>query len=248
MGMLDCINCNLLGLKYHKKMKPHFIMWLTLLVGIGANLFTSSQGVSNYDYSAPIECKHQPDRPLYGGGLLKDQEPQYQWVRNVWGYRVYVPTYILPELIPGTYYAFSSWVKTSGGDGNSTVVWANVGSNASNCGATVIANQGCWSFLKGGFFLNDALNTSVVHFEDFSGNNIHIDVASSSLQPFSEEEWAAQQQDMIEKVRKREGVITVSNQQGLKLQGANITVEQISSAFPFGTAISKAILSNVHYQ
>ncbi|CAH9134827.1 unnamed protein product [Cuscuta epithymum] len=53
---------------------------------------------------------------------------------------------------------------------------------------------------------------------------------------------------MIEKVRKREGVITVSNQQGLKLQGANITVEQISSAFPFGTAISKAILSNVHYQ
>lgn len=42
--------------------------------------------------------------------------------------------------------------------------------------------------------------------------------------------------------------VHVSNEQGKGLQGAAITVKQVSKDFPFGSAISKTILGNLPYQ
>ncbi|XP_031103178.1 endo-1,4-beta-xylanase 4-like [Ipomoea triloba] len=224
-------------------MAHHFL--LSFIVFVAAFLLASSQDFPKYDYSAPTECKQLPDEPLYGGGILKGQEIDYIWVRNIWGYRAYVPSVVLPDLIPGLYYSFSCWVKIV--DIESTILWVVVGTKET-CGATVIAREGCWSFLKGGFYLEAPLNTSVLHFEDYNGGSVHIDVESMSLQQFTEEQWRAHQDEAIQQVRKRNSIITVSDQHGAQLQGANIKVEQISRDFPFGVAISQAILDNPSYQ
>ena len=42
--------------------------------------------------------------------------------------------------------------------------------------------------------------------------------------------------------------IHVSDEQGDKLQGAAINMEQVLKDFPFGFAIAKTILSNLPYQ
>lgn len=49
-------------------------------------------------------------------------------------------------------------------------------------------------------------------------------------------------------VRKRNSIITVSDEHGVQLQGANIKVEQISRDFPFGVAVSQSIINNPSYQ
>jgi 16S rRNA A1518/A1519 N6-dimethyltransferase RsmA/KsgA/DIM1 with predicted DNA glycosylase/AP lyase activity len=40
----------------------------------------------------------------------------------------------------------------------------------------------------------------------------------------------------------------VSDSHGDRLQGASITIEQISKDFPFGSAIARTILGNLPYQ
>jgi hypothetical protein len=48
--------------------------------------------------------------------------------------------------------------------------------------------------------------------------------------------------------RKRAVTIHVSDGQGERLQGAAISINQISKDFPFGSAIAKTILGNLPYQ
>lgn len=42
--------------------------------------------------------------------------------------------------------------------------------------------------------------------------------------------------------------VHVSNEQGKRLQGVTINIEQVSKDFPFGSAIAKTILGNLPYQ
>ncbi|KAL9370697.1 hypothetical protein Peur_035837 [Populus x canadensis] len=49
-------------------------------------------------------------------------------------------------------------------------------------------------------------------------------------------------------LRKRAVKIHVSDSHGDRLQGANITIEQISKDFPCGSAIASTILGNLPYQ
>jgi 16S rRNA A1518/A1519 N6-dimethyltransferase RsmA/KsgA/DIM1 with predicted DNA glycosylase/AP lyase activity len=49
-------------------------------------------------------------------------------------------------------------------------------------------------------------------------------------------------------LRKRAVKIHVSDSHGDRLQGAYITIEQISKDFPFGSAIASTILGNLPYQ
>lgn len=48
--------------------------------------------------------------------------------------------------------------------------------------------------------------------------------------------------------RKRRAVIHVSNSEGLKLQGADITIKQVSKDFLIGSAVGKTIIGNERYQ
>ncbi|XP_040944912.1 endo-1,4-beta-xylanase 5 [Gossypium hirsutum] len=87
------------------------------------------------------------------------------------------------------------------------------------------------------------------HFSKNSDDrDIDITIDSSSLQPFTEQEWRFNQQFMINTQRKRAVTIHVSDQQGNRLQGAVITINQVSKDFPFGSAIAHTILGNLPYQ
>ncbi|XP_019154588.1 PREDICTED: uncharacterized protein LOC109151122 isoform X2 [Ipomoea nil] len=223
--------------------RHHFSLCFILLFGI--SISSLAQDLV-YDSSATTECKPRPFKPLYGGGLLKGQKPSYEPIQIKKWVTITAPSFTLPNLVPGVYYSFSSWVKIMGAE--SALIWANLGSQK-NCEATVLAKRGCWTFLKGGIFLTQPLNTSTLYFEAFGGTKgINIDVASASLQPFTEEQWRANQQAIINRERKRDTTITVTDQKGIPLRGAKVKVEQISSGFPFGVAISSMITQNSHYQ
>ncbi|PNX74795.1 putative endo-beta-xylanase C-like protein [Trifolium pratense] len=118
------------------------------------------------------------------------------------------------------------------------------------CIGTVLANRGCWSFLKGGFVLNYPSNSSTIFFQNTDAKDIvhNIDIASPSLQPFTKQQWGINQQYIINTKRKRAVTIHVSDTNGRKLQGASVYVEQISKDFPIGSAIAKTILGNIPYQ
>ncbi|XVE93831.1 hypothetical protein REPUB_Repub01dG0228600 [Reevesia pubescens] len=150
-----------------------FLAFFCLLSG---SLVASYDGPL-YDFTAYIECKTQPEEPLYQGGILKDEPPIMR-----------------PSIIGET--------------------------------AT-------------GFY------TPAFNSDD---KDINIAIASASLQPFTDHEWKINQQYIINTQRKRAVTIHVSDQQGNRLQGAEITVDQVSKDFPFGSAIASTILGNLPYQ
>ncbi|EOA16340.1 hypothetical protein CARUB_v10004489mg [Capsella rubella] len=77
---------------------------------------------------------------------------------------------------------------------------------------------------------------------------MQLQVASASLQPFTQEQWRNSQDYFINTERKRAVTIHVSRENGESVEGAAVTVEQISKDFPIGSAISKTILGNIPYQ
>ncbi|XP_062023022.1 endo-1,4-beta-xylanase 5-like [Rosa rugosa] len=199
-----------------------------------------------YDSTAYTECKRQPEKPLYGGGIIVDEPSAVVDTDNG---DVYSPAFLLQNLTGnGTIYSFSSWVKI-GGAGSALIQASLKAEDESyNCIGTVLAKRGCWSFLKGGFVLNSPPNLSILFFQNTDGRDVGLAIASASLQPFSVQQWNTYHQYMINTKRKRAVTVHVSNGQGKGLQGAAITVEQVSKDFPFGSAISKTILGNLPYQ
>ncbi|XAR59820.1 Endo-1,4-beta-xylanase, partial [Bertholletia excelsa] len=160
----------------------------------------------------------------------------------------FFPAFVLHNLTAATIYCFSSWVKINGSD--SAVMKASLTSDnvTFQCVGTVISKNGCWSFLKGGFVLDSPSNLSLLFFQDMEGRQINVTVASASLQPFTQEQWRANQQFKIMTERKRAVTIHISDMHGVGLDGAEIEVEQVSRDFPFGSAIAKTILGNLPYQ
>ncbi|ESQ53108.1 hypothetical protein EUTSA_v10024805mg [Eutrema salsugineum] len=205
-----------------------------------------------YDSTAYTECRAEPEKPLYNGGILKDKEPSVSGtdtLRSV-GTR-YTPAYILHNLTQNTIYCFSIWVKIEEGGAASARVRARLRTeNATlSCVGSVSAKNGCWSFLKGGFLAHSPSQLSILFFETSNDEGkIQIDVASASLQPFTQEQWRKNQDYLINTARKRAVTIHVAGENGESVQGAAVRVEQISKDFPIGSAISKTILRNIPYQ
>ncbi|TYG42274.1 hypothetical protein ES288_D12G243400v1 [Gossypium darwinii] len=141
-----------------------------------------------------------------------------------------------------------AWIKIQGA--NSALIRASLKTEnrTYNCIGTVLAKNGCWSFLKGGFVLDSPLNLALLLFQNSDDKDIDITIDSSSLQPFTDQEWRFNQQFMINTQRKRAVTIHVSDQQGNRLQGAVITINQVSKDFPFGSAIAHTILGKLPYQ
>ncbi|KAF8405066.1 hypothetical protein HHK36_009963 [Tetracentron sinense] len=202
----------------------------------------SSYGLS-YDSSAYTECKGHPEDPLYNGGILNNDESDGKR-----GTGINSPTFVLQNLTQGYKYCFSSWVQIKGVDSALIRATLSLGNSTYMCVGTVIAKSGCWSFLKGGFVLDSSSNSSVLFFQNSDNRNVNISTASTSLQPFTDEQWRTNQQHIINTERKRAVTIHVSDGQGDMLQGAVITVEQISKDFSFGSAIAQTIIGNLPYQ
>ncbi|KAF8020560.1 hypothetical protein BT93_G1096 [Corymbia citriodora subsp. variegata] len=195
-----------------------------------------------YDHTAYSKCKEEPEKPLYNGGILDPHQLPQSASSS--------PALLLHNLTASTKYSFSSWVKIQGSGSDSALVTASLRTDheSYNCIGTVAVKCGCWSFLKGGFTLDWPSNSSTLSFQSSDGRDIPIVIASASLQPFTDQQWRRNQQDMINKVRKRAVTIHVSNNNGDRLQGVEINAKQVSKDFPFGSAIAKTILGNEAYQ
>ncbi|KAL4302547.1 hypothetical protein GQ457_10G024190 [Hibiscus cannabinus] len=209
----------------------------------------ASYGGPLYDFTAYSECKAQPEEPLYQGGILKDEPPIMRpSIIGETATGFYTPAFVLNNLTVGNIYCFSTWIRIQGS--NSALIRATLKTEnrTYDCIGTVLAKDGCWSFLKGGFVLDSPSNLSLLIFQNSDGKDIDITIASASLQPFTDEEWRINQQYIINTQRKRAVTIHVSDQQGNRLQGAAITIDQVSKDFPFGSAIAHTILGNSPYQ
>lgn len=209
----------------------------------------SDEGPS-YDYSASIECKSAPDDPLYNGGIIKNHT---LGLRRLHHFRVSPnsPAFVFNNLTGATIYSFSSWIKITHGDQNASAAIKTsltTDNTTFTCMGTVIAKSGCWSFLKGGFALDSPAPYAFIYFQNSDVQQINISVSSASLQPFTYQQWNANQQNMINTERKRAATLHVSDVDGKRLQGATVVVEQISRDFLFGSAIAQTILGNSPYQ
>ncbi|KAH9655239.1 GH10 domain-containing protein [Citrus sinensis] len=259
------------------KYTPTSAGFLICFVLLGASLAASYDGPL-YDFTAYTECKELPEQPLYNGGMLKNHPPENFSSIAHFSTGFYTPAFILHNLTPGTIYCFSSknpyvsmnfylpmhvarccngsyflycitvWLKIEGA--NSAHVRASLKTENSvyNCVGSAAAKQGCWSFLKGGFVLDSPSNLSILFFQNSDDRDINIAVASASLQPFTDEQWRFNQQYIINTERKRAVTIHAADGSGDTLQGAEITIEQVSKDFPFGSAIASTILGNLPYQ
>ncbi|KAL8234407.1 hypothetical protein R6Q59_020507 [Mikania micrantha] len=211
-------------------------------------VFSSPTDAPLYDYAAYTKCQLEPEDPLYNGGILENEVATMELVAEDNGTTTSWPAFVLPNLTPSRFYSFSSWIKIYGS--NSSLVTARLmsGNSSRSCVGTVIARHDCWSFLKGGFYINSDSNPSLLYFQNSDDKEISITISSASLQPFTKEQWSLQQQYKINTERKRAITVHVSDKQGERLQGAAVRVEQVSKDFPFGSAINNYIIGNLPYQ
>ncbi|KAG5576883.1 hypothetical protein H5410_057017 [Solanum commersonii] len=179
-----------------KRMRGHAMFSLSFLYWM---LSVSPYDGPLYDSSAFSECKHYPENPLYGGGILKDKLPEFQLFTREDGITVNLPIFKLQDSTPGTIYSFSTWIKIKNAD--SAVITASVGDKDSDelCVGTIDAKAGCWSFLKGGFVAS-SLNISSIYLKNSDEQDLEIEIASASLQPFTEQQWLLNQQTKINMV------------------------------------------------
>ncbi|PPR95060.1 hypothetical protein GOBAR_AA25609 [Gossypium barbadense] len=93
--------------------------------------------------------------------------------------------------------AITAWIKIQ--CANSALIRASLKTEnrTYNCIGTVLAKNGCWSFLKGGFVLDSPSNLALLLFQNSDDRDIDITIDSSSLQPFTDQEWRFNQQFMI---------------------------------------------------
>ncbi|KAG0491584.1 hypothetical protein HPP92_004627 [Vanilla planifolia] len=219
---------------------PLFLQWGILSYGSVA----AQQGTW-YDYTAYTECKRSPEAALYRGGVIKEGADTVR--ETTVGSSS--PAFVLLNLTATTIYSFSCWVKINrGADSALLKARLSTGDGVLNCIGSSVVKRHCWSFLKGGFVLDTASQTSLVFFQNADGKPIDISLVSASLQPFSAEEWEMHRNNSISRKRKRAVAIHVSDAEGNPVSGASVSVEQIAKDFPFGSAIAKTILGNSKYQ
>ncbi|KAH9317785.1 hypothetical protein KI387_019554, partial [Taxus chinensis] len=213
-----------------------------------------------------------PAAPLYSGGILVNpgfEDGTQGWTESIGNASLHIesenngnkfivasnrqmgyhsPSQKLENLSQDMKYTLSAWVQIRG-NVSSAFVKATVGMDNTTytCAGNVIARNGCWSFLKGGFVPDWSPFYAKLYFES-NRTDVEILVDSVSLQPFTDEEWRLHQQDGIRMKRMRRVVIHVTDLHGNRLEKANVTVEQKSRQFPLGSAISQDILGNQLYQ
>lgn len=100
------------------------------------------------------------------------------------------------------------WVKVEYSDSVMIKAKLETENETYNCIGTVLAKRGCWSFLKGGFLLNSPSNSSTIFFHNSDGKDVDIDIASQSLQPFTQHQWRINQQYIINTVSQSKLIFT----------------------------------------
>ncbi|KAK6939991.1 Glycoside hydrolase family 10 domain [Dillenia turbinata] len=205
------------------------------LVLLAIILFISGHHIeaSFYDYAATTECLEEAQAAQYGGGTLFNrtflQSSRKSLNHGASGKRTMDVT----------------WVQVS--EGRQTVTVKFKGYNGETIpGGTVIAKAGCWSMLKGGVVVNSTEFFKIYYQGENPG--VEIKVVNESLQGFTKEQWRAQQNESIERIRKRNLRVEVVYANSTPVVGARVIFKQSWKAFPLGCSMNKDILANKEYQ
>ncbi|KAL3634686.1 hypothetical protein CASFOL_021740 [Castilleja foliolosa] len=219
-----------------------------------------------YDHSYTPDCLAKPLKPQYNGGIVVNPELNEGlsgWTtlgeakikhaksndgnnyivasnRNQ-SFHSFTQTF---NLETGKLYSFSAWLQLSHGNEEVTAILKTKTSN--EIAGRIMAQNGCWSMLKGGFVANASEPAQLV----FESHNTEVDIwaDSISLQPFTQEEWISHQEQNTERVRKTNIKFQAVDQHGHPVPNATISIRQSNSNFSVGMAINKNILNNNAYQ
>ncbi|KAJ4831564.1 hypothetical protein Tsubulata_029497 [Turnera subulata] len=166
-------------------------------------------------------CLEKPHKPHHGGGLIFN--PEFKHDIEGW-----------------TLFGHGAMKEGRSQDGNRTAEGKLIR------GGMAIAKHGCWSLLKGGMVARFSGPVEIL----FECKNTKVDtwVDNVSLQQFTHEEWRSHQQKSLNKVRKTDMRFNVTCNNNTPLKGANVTIKQITSSFPFGCGINHHILTSEAYQ
>ncbi|XP_043688030.1 endo-1,4-beta-xylanase 5-like [Telopea speciosissima] len=240
----------------------HHLLLLCCILFAGAAVESLS-----YDYSATIECLAEPLKPQYEGGIIINPELNHglsRWYvfgqakienrssdrgnsfivahsRNKPSDSFSQKLYLLKDML----YTFSAWVQVVEGTVPVTAVFSTRCDGFIHAGA-VVAESGCWSMLKGGLTVNSS-GPVELYFET-KNTTVEIWVDSVSLQPFTKDQWRAHQDQSVEKGRKRKVRLQAVDAKGKTFAGAKVSIHQKKPSFPFGNAITKAILDYPAYR
>ncbi|KAL2895665.1 Anti-sigma-I factor RsgI6 [Bienertia sinuspersici] len=221
-----------------------------------------------YNYSATTECLEEAWKVQYDGGII--QNPEFN--NGVEGWTVFGHGQIEErttnngnkfiaalnrtqpsdgfcqrvQLQKGKLYAFSAWIQISEGSEIVAVKFRKPSGEGYLHGGTVIAEQGCWSMLKGGIVAKSSGSFDLT-FES-KNTTIEIWLDNVALQPFTKKQWRSVQEKTIEKVRKSEVKFQVTDKENTAVAGAKITLKQTKSGFPVGCEINQNILTSTKYR
>ncbi|WVZ55888.1 hypothetical protein U9M48_006491 [Paspalum notatum var. saurae] len=216
-------------------------------------------------YSVPESCLAEPPEPQYGGGIIRNANfsaglqgwssfgygvvaegasaagNRYAVARN--RTRPYQSVSQKVYLQNDTHYTLSAWLQVSNASADIRAVVKTNGDFIHSGG--VEARSGCWSILKGGLTA-PASGPAELYFESNTTADIWVD--NVSLQPFSQEEWAAHHHAAIKTARKKTVRLRARDSAGKPVPGAQVRIEHVRSGFPLGSAMSAEILHNPAYQ
>ncbi|KAL4187955.1 hypothetical protein AMTRI_Chr09g21460 [Amborella trichopoda] len=246
-------------------MQGYYYLLLFGFLGLCTNFSFGEYGDGpRYDSTAYTECKLYPEAPLYNGGILAKEVSKHP------GTQVYSPAYVLRNLTKGAKYTFSCWVRIKGAGTARVMARLLTDNSTDKCVGTVSAQSGCWSFLKGGFVATESnsvlflqvkkitlASTICIHNKDIPliFISMHrtpnretlrylLPVLLFNLSQMSNGECIKRTTLDLQ----RRVAVHISDAMGRRLQGAIVTIEQKSKAFPFGSAIAKTILGNQPYE
>lgn len=226
-----------------------------------------STSTFSYDHSATAECLKEPERVQYKGGIVYNPEFNYGlegWTESGGGAKREVRSkggnkFIVlhdrtksfdsllhnVQLQKSNIYSFSAWVQTNKGTETIAVVFRTP-SGGEIIGGRIEAKHGCWSLLKGGMVANFSGSVDVLLKTKHKAVDIWVD--NVSLQPFTPQQWRSNQEKIIDKIRKSKVRFRVSTVNGTIVEGAEISINQVKSDFPFGCGMNYHILTSQDYR
>ncbi|KAL3730250.1 hypothetical protein ACJRO7_027283 [Eucalyptus globulus] len=249
-------------------------LWLTFVLFYSGSAISGqiTQAVFSdvqYDALATTQCLAEPASTMYGGGVIVNPE----FSNGTTGWAMFGKGVIEERisrsknrfmvarnrkrpvdsvsqkvrLEKGKFYAFSAWIQVNEGSETVSVVFG-VGDGEFVPGGSIVAEQGCWSLLKGGVAANSSSTVDVLFESKNTSKEIWVD--NVALQPFSKKQWRFHQDKCIEKVRKSRVrfQITYAKKRGLAVRGAKFLVKQTKRGFPFGCGMNFHILESTDYQ
>ncbi|BFG42073.1 hypothetical protein CerSpe_283470 [Prunus speciosa] len=232
------------------------LSWIFLYFGHGTNASSTTR-----------QCLGVPLEALYGGGIVVNPEFNY----NIEGWKAFGdskieeriskegnrfivarsrkhPSDSLSQKVQveeGKIYSFSASVQVSQGREIVAVVFKFPNGDDVR-GGDVVAEEGCWTLLRGGIVANFTSPVEILFESKTTSVEIWLD--NVSLQPFTKEEWRSNQDKSINEVRKSKVRLQVTKASKTPLKGIKVSIKQIKSHFPFGCGMNHYILTNPDYQ